>query len=414
MATTVVEQLAIGKDNVPSLGKGMVTLVMNGFGLEGSKKALDDNIVITNAGLAHAGLDIPGCEQRLVGVAGILAAADETVQQGIRLTCRSLGLECRPQRPLDQLCSHGCINRPANHLAREEVDHNCQIKPVPSSGSIGHVSYPFLIGLYRGKLLVEHIDGDGQAMVGTSGHVRLLPPFALALNPMSANRPLHSCPAAAFAMLTQLGRHPLTTVDAITLPVNRTNPVQQLLIFLLALTRMVARLPVTLPLTSLLVPADQDIQQATQPAHWVVLAFLLYEGELHLDSCVNIARAFFRMSRFCRSTFSHRSCRSSSFSGLGRPWQGNDWAPSTRALRTHSSSVPSPNHRPGFNFLTFFSLAVASSTASCLNSLLYVLQFVLIVTRLPRWCLTVVVCLYLSFHFNEISLVWPLKDFQRS
>ena len=64
-------------------------------------------------------------------------SAPDGHMQGIQ---RQLGIDAAPSCP-------------TNHLAREQVNHRCQIQPSLVGADVGDVSHPNFIGLIYGELL---------------------------------------------------------------------------------------------------------------------------------------------------------------------------------------------------------------------------------------------------------------------
>jgi len=96
---------------------------------------------------------------------------------------------------------------------------------------------------------------------------------------------------------------------------------------------------------------------------------------LHEDS-----DRFFKTSRSWRKiSFSRRSRRISSSVAFRRPGPGNAASPSCLAFRTHCLSSPSDSPHSRSTSASDLPLLAASSTASRLNSLLYVRRVLLIV-----------------------------------
>ena len=125
---------------------------------------------------------------------------------------------------------------------------------------------------------------------------------------------------------------------------------------------------------------DRDIQHSTEQSHCTPFPLLFYEGVLRFGSCVKIPIAFFKISRSWRKiSFSRRSRRISSSVAFRRPCPGNAASPSCLALRTHCLSSPSDSPNSRSTSAIDRPLLAASSTASLLNSLLYVRRVVLIV-----------------------------------
>ncbi len=60
-------------------------------------------------------------------------------------------------------------HRPTDNLAREDIQHGCQVQPSLSGWDVGEIRHPFLVGTLSGEVLVQDIWRDGQPRVGTGG-----------------------------------------------------------------------------------------------------------------------------------------------------------------------------------------------------------------------------------------------------
>jgi len=55
--------------------------------------------------------------------------------------------------------------RPANHLAGEQVEDHGQVEPALAGRNVGDIRQPDLIGLVRDKILLEQVCRHRQAML---------------------------------------------------------------------------------------------------------------------------------------------------------------------------------------------------------------------------------------------------------
>jgi len=59
------------------------------------------------------------------------------------------------------LGGHRGTHRPADHAAREQIDHRRHIQPALGGPDVSEVGYPFAIGRRRIESSIENIESDG-------------------------------------------------------------------------------------------------------------------------------------------------------------------------------------------------------------------------------------------------------------
>jgi len=131
------------------------------------------------------------------------------------------------------------IQRPANHAAGEQIEDYCQVQPTLLGPQIGNVCDPAAVGGGHGKLPVQQILLNCQAVPGISGAAEATG-FA-GTQSCSSHQPRHPLAPGALAALAQLEVDPRTAVPAAILVINRRDFQPQPLIFLGL--RGVGRLP---------------------------------------------------------------------------------------------------------------------------------------------------------------------------
>jgi hypothetical protein len=119
--------------------------------------------------------------------AGALAALIRVVQQRARLAAAP---DRHQQRVSDQLGCHAGIHRPADHPAREQIDHSCHVKPAFGRLAIGEVGDPLLVRPLGLELSVQNVRRHGRDLA-----------FAFVLRQTPPERRHHS----------QVRMHPWTT-----------------------------------------------------------------------------------------------------------------------------------------------------------------------------------------------------------
>ena len=108
---------------------------------------------------------------------------------------RTLPLDRHQQCRRGQLGAQMIAHRPADHLARCQIEHRGQVEPAFTGRDVGDVGQPDLVRRTRLEVLPQQVGGDGQAMAavggdGTetagSGAAKAMPPHQ-ALDPATAD-----------------------------------------------------------------------------------------------------------------------------------------------------------------------------------------------------------------------------------
>lgn len=125
-AAGVVEHLDVVEQITPGRGPGQIDLATDPLPLQQLEEALGDRVVVTVSPAAHAANDAMGFEECLPVAAGELAALVRVQHQaGFRLATPNR----RRQRLKNQVGLHVALRRPADDLAREQVQDDRQVDP---------------------------------------------------------------------------------------------------------------------------------------------------------------------------------------------------------------------------------------------------------------------------------------------
>jgi single-strand DNA-binding protein len=123
---------------------------------------------------------------------------------------------------------------PTHNLAREHIQHGCQVQPALSGRDAGEIRYLFLVGTVSGEILVQNVGRNGQLRVGARGLF-----VALALDrpqPILAHQTGNAMTTTNNALLTQLMIDPATAIRPSNFVVHGAN-VQQVASFSVAVSR---------------------------------------------------------------------------------------------------------------------------------------------------------------------------------
>jgi hypothetical protein len=95
----------------------------------------------------------------------------------------------------DKLGRHGRAHRPADHPAREQVEHRGHVEPAFCRPDIGEVRDPFAVGRGSLECAIEHVGSDGGVRPLTQISRPATPSRAGAQGPR-AHQPLDAMQAA--------------------------------------------------------------------------------------------------------------------------------------------------------------------------------------------------------------------------
>ena len=65
-----------------------------------------------------------------------------------------------------QVGHHPWLDRPADHLAIEQIDHDLQIQPALGGGDVGDVAHPHAIRGLRREVAIQHVRRHRQVVPG--------------------------------------------------------------------------------------------------------------------------------------------------------------------------------------------------------------------------------------------------------
>jgi hypothetical protein len=83
---------------------------------------------------------------------------------------RTLSLGCHQQGRRGQLGAQMVAHRPADHLARRQVEHGGQVKPALVRGYVGDVAEPNLVRRGHLEVLSEQVGRNRQAVAAVGGN----------------------------------------------------------------------------------------------------------------------------------------------------------------------------------------------------------------------------------------------------
>ncbi len=179
---------------------GAICFAAGALGLQRREEALHRRVVPDVAGSAHAADDAAVGHQSLELLAGVLAALIGVVQQLV-------GLAASPDRHQqcirDQLRGHAGAHRPADHAAREQIDHGRHIEPALGGPDVGEVGNPLLVRSLGRKLPVQNVRRHGRDLPITFV-LRQAPPAWPCPQSLQAHQPLDPMQAAVNAFGQQV------------------------------------------------------------------------------------------------------------------------------------------------------------------------------------------------------------------
>src|SRR6516162_6317809 len=274
-------------------------------------------------------------------------------------TCRRMAvLQCHLQGVQHDAAFEPFAERPADHAAREQIDDYRQVQPTLQGPQIGNVCDPAAVGGGHGKLPVQQILLNRQAVPGISGAA--VATVSARTQSGSSHQPRHPLALGALAALAQLEVDPRAAVAAATLAINRRDFEPQPLIFL---GMMGGR-----PFTPGVVSRARDFEYPAHQCYRVAGLLPCDKSESHSLSLAKKAVAFFRISRSSRSRrFSRRSSTNSSRSLRFNAPSGPPPA-STSACSTQRLSAVSPIPSSSATWPMLLPLRRTSCTVSALYS----------------------------------------------
>ncbi len=139
----VVEHFNVFEHVLPCIVASWVCAATYPFPFQQLEEAFCDRVVMTVPTAAHAGLQVvPGQEQLPLAAGELRSLIGMDHHHCLRFAPpdgRKLGLQ-------RQVGRHAGLCGPADHAPREEINHNCQIKPALMGLDIGDVCHPDLVG----------------------------------------------------------------------------------------------------------------------------------------------------------------------------------------------------------------------------------------------------------------------------
>ena len=130
------------------------------------------------------------------------------------------------QRVQHQVGRHPRLDRPADHLAVEQVDHDCQIQPALGGGDVGDVAGPDPIRGFRHKVAIQHIRCHRKAVPGVRRC--LVTPLVPSPDAVLTHQALDARQADPVTTPTQLGMNASRAVGLPNLLMDRADQHQRL------------------------------------------------------------------------------------------------------------------------------------------------------------------------------------------
>src|SRR5579863_5275777 len=282
-------------------------------------------------------LRIPCAQQLLIFLAGVLAAAVRVMQHGAR---RLAPLKRHPERVQHQPSFQPLAQRPSDHPARKQVQHNRQVQPALKRPQISDVADPAAVGRAHGETPREQIALYRHSVVGVGSAAKA--PAHTRAQPRRPHQPRHSLARDPLSPSAQLRMHPRTAVTTAALGVNR-RPLQRQALVLASMRRR-------RPLAPGVVTRARNVQHPAHQCHRVAGLLRRDKREPHWFSLAKKAVAFFRISRSIRNRWFSRLSSTSSSRSLRLSAPAGPRPASTSACSTQRRKAVSP---------------IPSSSASC-------------------------------------------------
>src|SRR5260370_783025 len=339
-------------------GMRSVTHAMKPLVLETVKPALRGGVVPAVAFPAHRAGHAIFLEFLLKRVAGVLTAPIRVMHDAWG---RSAAKPGHRQRVRHDVCRHARLERPANHLAVEQVQNDGEVQPAFVGPQVRDVRRPDLVRRCRSEVSVEQIRGHRQTVFRVRGD--LVAPLVTGMDAILTHEPLNALLAGGEASQPQFTHHPRTAVSALEFNMNGANHGQRLIVRQPLAIRRAATLPRS-------VAADANVEHDAHFGQRKRLGMRANPGVLHRTSRAKYAAAFFMISfsRLSRA-FSARSRDNSIASGVTTLLPAPASLPAAAALiqlRRVWSLRPS-----SFAAAGIVCPSVTRLTASSLNSAVY-------------------------------------------
>lgn len=194
-----------------------------------------------------------------------------------------------PRRLIDVAC-HVLTQRPAYHLAAEQVDHHCQEQPAFIGVDVGDVAHPDTVGRGHVELPIQQVGCHRQAVLAVRSDLEAL--LALGTYAVQLHEPLDALLASPDAPGQQFLPRPGPTVAATGLGVDGSDVDQQRVVAEVATLGRAGR-----PHEVLVVPGHAGLQHPALHRDRPDAAVSVDEGVLQLCAFAKYAVAFPRMSR---------------------------------------------------------------------------------------------------------------------
>ena len=220
---------------------------------------------------------------------------------------------CHLQRVGDEFGAHVVAERPADDLARRQIDDRRQVRPPLPGRDVGDVADVTAVDLGAGtKRTPDQVEGRGRGRVGDGGRTPTFLGPALQARP--PHQPAHPTLPAGNTTLPQRPMHPRGPVRALGLRMDRGDLHDEL-----GVEHGASR---PLCLATLIEGGTGDLEQTTRVLHAVACGFLHPNERVHAHRVSLAKKAVARLSVSLSSRkrrFSRRNRVSSSRSSVVKP-----------------------------------------------------------------------------------------------
>lgn len=257
------------------------------------EEAFHHGVIPTVSLAAHAGNQAVTIQQIPVGLAGVLTATVGMHNQARRGLAQCDG---HAQGRTDEFSGHTGRHRPADHLARVQVQHSGQIQPAAPSADVGEISH---LGLLRSSGLeapIQDVGSHRQVMSAVGGVDELTPPAHL--QAVLFHQPAHTVTANVKTLSLERRTQPTAAVVATA---GQEGNLQR--------CAQCAGSPRLLPVTGSIQARAADTQQLTQTGNAGLLLALMNQFLDHFSSRAKKADAFLAVRRPRAAAGSHAPTR---------------------------------------------------------------------------------------------------------
>ena len=289
-AHRVVESLNIVKDHQPGFRSGCRNDVIEALRFQSGPKGFSGSVIVAVAATAHALPDAEAGKGFGEIMTGVLAALIAVVDEPGRKTgslCHGLMKGFQHEGGF-----HVVTDRPSDNAAAEEVDFGGEIKPTFTGGNIGNIGHPYLHGFGQ-RWHVGKKQRGGFAAVGAVGGTGNEAPLLQGFEALIAHQSADPPPSALMPAVGEIAAQTRGAVGFATVGEGFADLTGKDFVLPAAGPERFAGMVVK--------TAAADFQRRTKLFDGELLqrfgAKTLDQNKAFGDSCPNMAKAFFKMSR---------------------------------------------------------------------------------------------------------------------